>query len=157
MKSKLNLSIKFLFLVVTITLFSCNNNDDDRASNGSSYKITITLNDVNVNDDYVSVTAVGNNQSGVINYPMWKINDADQPNIQTISLIDTDFSGTTKTYIVETVNPIGIFTSGFQIINYGQPLTGSLKIERNGKTMVNETINLVGDNTDFTNEYSFNN
>ena len=135
-------------------LFSCSESDNNSSS---SFKITITLNDVNATNDYVSVTVVGNNQSGNVVLPLWRINGSDQANSQTVSLDKNDFTGTTKTYVIESIKPIQIFTASVQIINYEAPLTGTLKIENNGNIIVNEAINLVGDNTDFTESYSINN
>ena len=144
-----------LMIIALIILFSCSS--DDNSSSSSSYKITVTLNDVNTTDDFISIVVVGNNQSGVNNYPMWKLNGVNQENVQTISLGKNDFTGTTKTYVMETVNPIEILTSGVQIINYGNPLTGSFKIEKNGTILINQDINLVDDNSDFTQDYSYSN
>ncbi len=157
MKTFKSLLLSTLVIASLISIFSCSSDDNSNSNTGSSYKITVTLNDVNATDDFISIVAVGSNQSGVNNYPMWKLNGANQANVQTISLGKNDFTGTTKTYVMETVNPIGIFTSGVQIINYGNPMTGIFKIEKNGSILINQTINLVGDNTDFTQDYSYTN
>lgn len=149
-KLKISLTATLMSLVFT----ACNN---DEAIKNSKIKITIDLNDVNATDDFVSITVVGNNQSGNVTLPLWRLNGSDQPNSLTVSLDKNDFTGNTRTYVIETIKPIQIFSAGFQIINYGAPLTGTLKIENNGSIMVNETINLVGDNTDFTENYSVNN
>ena len=145
---------KVIIICSLFILFSCSESDNDTSS---GYKITITLNDVNATDDFVSVTVVGNNQSGNVTLPLWRLNGSDQTNSLTVSLDKNDFTGNTKTYVIETIKPIQIFSAGFQIINYGAPLTGTLKIENNESIMVNETINLVGDNIDFTENYSVNN
>lgn len=150
------LSDALVHMMVFFTLSSCSNNDDNNNShNDSSYKITITLNEVNENNDYVSVTLAGNNLSGDVESPLWSINGEGQPNTLTVSLDKNDFTGATKTYIIETNTTIDVFTAGVQIINYGPALTGSFKIEQNNTTVVSEAINLVGDNTDFTEDYSF--
>ena len=155
MKTYKSLLLGTLMIFSLISAFSCSS--DDNSSSGSSYKITITLNDVNATDDFISIVVVGSNQSGVNNYPMWKINGVNQENVQTISLGKSDFTGITKTYVMETVNPIEILTSGVQIINYGNPLIGNFKIEKNGTILINQDINLVGDNSDFTQDYSYSN
>lgn len=150
------LSDALVHMMVFFTLSSCSNNDDNNNShNDSSYKITITLNEVNENNDYVSVTLAGNNLSGDVESLLWSINGEGQPNTLTVSLDKNDFTGATKTYIIETNTAIDVFTAGVQIINYGPPLTGSFTIEQNNTTVVSEAINLVGDNTDFTEDYSF--
>lgn len=154
MKSNKDFFTKALTLLLVISLFACSKDSDPAA--GSTYKITVMLNEVNASNNYVSITTVGNNQSGVVTYPLWRLNGTDQANIQTLSLDKNDFTGNTKTYVMETVSRIQIFSAGVQIINYGPSLTGSFKIEKNGSTVVNETINLTGDNSDFTKNYSFN-
>lgn len=154
MKATLIWCQKVILIFSLLILFSCSESDNNSSS---SFKITITLNDVNATNDYVSVTVVGNNQSGNVVLPLWRINGSDQANSQTVSLDKNDFTGTTKTYVIESIKPIQIFTASVQIINYEAPLTGTLKIENNGNIIVNEAINLVGDNTDFTESYSINN
>ncbi len=154
MKTTLNWCQKIILIFSLFILFSCSESDNNSSS---SFKITITLNDVNATNDYVSVTVVGNNQSGNVALPLWRINGSDQANSQTVSLDKNDFTGTTKTYVIETIKPVQIFSSNFQIINYDNPLTGILKIEKNGNIIINETLNLVGDNNDFTESYNINN
>lgn len=154
MKNSLNILRKVMTIYMCALLLSCSESDNDTSS---TFKITITLNDVNATDDFVSVTVVGNNQSGNVTLPLWRLNGSDQTNSLTVSLDKNNFTENTKTYVIESIRPIQIFSAGFQIINYGAPLTGMLKIENNGNIMVNETINLVGDNTDFTENYSVNN
>lgn len=150
----LKMPLKLLLILILVT--SCSSNDDHDSS-GNHYKISVTLNHVSATYDYVSVVAVGSSITGNNTYPMWKVNSQEIPETQTVSLDKNDFTGSTSTYIIETVNPIDILTVGTQIINYGENLTGSVKVEKNGSVKVNETINLVGDNTDFTENYSFNN
>ena len=164
---KLLVMIKLIFrrihLLIFGTLFtssilviSCGDDDDD--NKGNNYKITVTLNNVNEADDFVSVVAVGTNISGNNNSPMWRLNDQDRPAaVQSVSLGDNDFTGGTVMYFIETINPIDYLTIGVQIINYGEDLTGTFTVEENGTIQINETINLMGDNTDFTENYSFNN
>jgi hypothetical protein len=151
MKSKV-LKVSLLLSLMALLAVSCSNDQDDNS--GNNFKITVSLNNVNATDDFVSVAVAGQNASGNV-YPMWKVNSQEKPATQTVSLGDTDFTGSTTTYIIETVNPIDVMVVGIQLINYGNDMTGSLKIERNGNTVVNEIISLVGDNKDFTEDYSF--
>lgn len=154
MKNSFNMLCKALAIFSLLVLSSCSKSEA-YSNSSSKYKITITLNDVNETNDFVSLTVVGNNQSGNVNFPLWRLNGIDQPNSLTVSLNKNNFTGNTVTYIIETVNPIEIFSAGVQIINYGPPLTGTFKIETDGNVVINETINLVGDNTDFTHNYTF--
>lgn len=153
MKTRKLLGIN-LILLTLLVLPGCGDGQDGSTS-GATYRITLTLQDVNPQDDFVSFTAVVNNQSGMITYPAWRLNNVSQGNLQTISLDKNDFSGGTTSYVIETVDPVQIFTSGIQIINYGSPLSGAILIQKDGVVVVDETIDLVGDNTDFTYDYSF--
>lgn len=153
MKENILKSLLFLSVLTFLFFASCNT---DESSKGSNVKIIVSLDEVNASDDYVSVTIVGNNQSGNIDFPLWKLNNINQSN-EIVSLDKNNFSGNIKTYTIETIKPIEIFTASFQIINYNNPITGTIKIERNGNIMVNETINLQTDNSDFTESYTINN
>lgn len=152
LKARLNI----ILIPFVLIIYSCSNKDD-KNTNASNYKITVTLNNVNAIDDFVSIVAVGANFSGKNTYPMWKVNGQNQPQTQTVSLGDTDFTGVTTIYVIETINPLDLVELGVQIINYEQDLTGNLKVESKDKTLINEAINLVGDNSDFTKDYSFDN
>jgi len=141
-------------LTLLMGLSSCGDDDDDKA--GAVYRVIITLNAVVSTDDFVSVTVAGTNQSSAVIDPLWRINGAAQPNVPIVVLDADDFTGSTKTYEIESVVPIDVLASGVQVINYGSPLTGSYRVEREGKVLVNEVINLTGDDSDFTRDDTFN-
>ncbi|WP_300669222.1 hypothetical protein [Soonwooa sp.] len=141
------------FAIVSMLVLSCRSSDDGGSTtNGSNYKITVTLNNVSA-EDFVSVVTVGAGKSDV--YTNWKVNGKVRSGESTISLGKNDFTGSTKTYVIETSEPITTMTAGAQIINYGADLPMSYKIEKNGKTVVDENLTLKGDGTDFSKNYSF--
>lgn len=141
-------------LILLTGISSCGDDNDESA--GAVYRVVVTLNAVVANDDFVSVTVTGTNQSTTVIDPLWRVNGVAQAN-QTLILLDAeDFSGGSKTYEIESIVPIDVLASGVQVINYGSPLTGSYRIEREGKVMVSEIINLTGDDSDFTKDYTFN-
>lgn len=149
-------SIIALSLFSTLFLSSCkssNDDDDVKSENGNSYKITVTLNNVNADDDYVSVIAVGTGAGTKLD--VWKVNNVVKSGESSVSLGDTDFTGSTKTYIIETTEKISNFTNSIQIINYGQDMTVSYKIEKDDVVKINENVTLAGPGTDFTKNYSF--
>ncbi len=137
-------------------LTSCSKDDDiveEAFGQGSHYKITVTLDNVNTDDDYVSVVIVGTTGSGKTD--VWKVNGVAKTGESAIGLGDNDFAGATKTYVIETTEPIASFTGGVQIINYGAPLPVKYKIEKGSETVVNENVTLTGDGADLTKQYSF--
>lgn len=144
-------------MTVGTVLTSCSKDDDDVAEEvlgqGSHYKITVTLDNVDPDRDYVSVVTVGGTGSG--KNDVWKLNGVAQTGESAISLDKNDFAGSTKTYVIETTDPIRAFTNGVQIINYGGPMAVKYKIEKAGKTEINENLTLTGDGADFTKQYSF--
>lgn len=156
---RLNPRITFLGILSLLTLVlitSCSKDDNGPGGNppnGSHYKITATLNNVNPQDDYVSIVVSGGNLAGKTD--VWKINGVVKTGESAVGLNDGDFSGTTKTYVIETTVPIRAFAGGVQIINYGENLPLSFKIEKDNKTIVNENLTLTGDGDDFTKQYSF--
>lgn len=137
-------------------LTGCSKDDDlveEAIGQGSHYKITVTLDNVNPDDDYVSVVVAGGTGGGKTD--VWKVNGVAKTGESAIGLGDNDFAGATKTYVIETTEPIKAFTGGVQIINYGASLAVKYKIEKGNETVINENITLTGDGSDFTKQYSF--
>lgn len=150
------LTSAFSSLLMMLLVSSCSNSDDNNDTGAANYKITVTLSNVNETDDFVSVVAVGSKLSGGNTYPMWKVNEEEEPATQSVSLGDTDFTGSTTTYVIQSIYPLDLVELGTQIINYGQDLTGKIKVEKDGNIVLNQSINLIGNNKDFTKDYSFN-
>ncbi|KFC19513.1 hypothetical protein [Chryseobacterium sp. FH1] len=158
-KTSIKIALYGLLSVMTFgtVITSCSNDDDDimeeTVGQGSHYKITVTLDNVNPDDDYVSVVVAGGTGSGKTD--VWKVNGVVKTGESAIGLGDNDFAGSTKTYVIETTEPIAAFSGGVQIINYGAPLPVKYKIEKGNETVVNENVTLTGDGADLTKQYSF--
>lgn len=133
---------------------SCSRDDDGGGSgkDGNMYKITVTLNGVDAND-FVSLTAAASDAAASTS--VWKINGVTQNGQVGVSLNDTNFTGSTKTYVLETNFKVIALAAGGQLINYGGAITGSYKIEKNGKVEVNETINLASDGANWSKQFNF--
>lgn len=156
-----NLKKRFAFLgmlsVLTLgTLSSCSSDDnsgDVSIPEGSNYKITVTLDNVNPDEDFVSVVVSGGTIDG--KNDIWKVNQVVRTGESAIGLNKNDFGGATKTYVIETTQPIRAFAGGVQIINYGANLPIKYKIQKGNDVVVDENLTLSGDGADFTKQYSF--
>lgn len=131
---------------------SCSRDDDGGGKDGNMYKITITLNGVDAND-FVSLAAAASDAAASTS--VWKINGVTQNGQVGVSLNETNFTGSTKTYVLETNFKVIALAAGGQLINYGGAITGSYKIEKNGKEEVNETINLATDGANWSKQFNF--
>ena len=136
-----------------ITSCSSDSNDDDiKDSENNRYRVTVTIGHVDPRD-YVSVSTVGGLNSNKTD--VWKVNGTVRPGETTIGLGKQDFSGTTKTYVIETVDPIRLLAAGVEIMNYDNDMPINYKIEKNSKVVIDENLTLKGDNSSFTKNYSF--
>lgn len=144
-----------LSMATFATVFtSCSNDNqvDEIVGEDSHYKITVTLDNVNPNDDFVSVVVAGSTFNGKAD--VWKVNGVAKTGESAIGLNKNDFAGGTTTYVLETTEPIRAFSGGVQIINYGADLPLKYKIEKANETKVDESRTLSGDGADFTKQYS---
>lgn len=156
---KVNAKIIFLGILSVMTFgtlaTSCSKDDNNTepVTKGSNYKITVTLSNVNQDKDFVSIAVAGGNFAGKTD--VWKVNGVVKTGESAIGLSKTDFAGATKTYVIESTEPIRGFAGGVQIINYGEDLPVNYKIEIDGKVKVTETPTLSGDGANLTKQYSF--
>ena len=133
---------------------SCSRDDDPSPNNssGNKYKITLTLNGVDA-DDHVVFSLAGTNTNADSN--VWKINGQTQAGQIGIGLNEDNFSGSTKTYVIESNFPIVSIASGFTVINYNPgAITGNLKIEKNGSEVVNQAVNLSANGAELIKTYN---
>lgn len=155
---KMNKRFAFLGVLSALafgTLTSCSSDDnsgDISIPEGTNYKITVTLDNVNPDEDFVSVVVSGGTLNGKTD--VWKVNQVVRPGESAIGLNKNDFAGATKTYVIETTQPIRAFAGGVQIINYGASLPIKYKIEKGNEVIVNEDLTLSGDGADFSKQYS---
>lgn len=144
--------------LLTLGLFTTGCSSDDNSSEPfkqekDTYKITVTLADVDQDRDYVSITFVGGTITGKTD--VWKVNGVVKTNEAAASLSKKDFGAGAKTYVIETTEPIHALTGSVQIINYGADLPFNYTIEKAGKVLISEKATLSGDGKDFTKQYTF--
>jgi len=143
--------------VVLLTTFSSCSKDDDNIpspSDGRNAKFTVTVTDAPASA-YISLVIVGltkdPNEATV-----WKVNGVVQNNQNAVSLGKNEFSGTTKTYVIESVKPLQAITVGAQCINVEDlPYKISYKAEINGEVKTDQKDFTVAKNADFSKKYTY--
>jgi len=144
-------------LIFSLTLlFSCKKDDDNTTpgSTGKTVKLTFTVNGVNAESDYVSFVAVGGASDRTTN-TVWKVNGVTRSNEQGISLGKNDFTGTTKTYVIESVVPLDLVKVGIQCINFDAPYVLSYTAEVDGKVVTSNQNVSVETNKDYTHDFTY--
>jgi|GEM_PF-292059 len=156
-------TISFCSFLMATAIFStgCSKDDDDNSpddgngSSGKNIKITVTVSSAVDQADYISLVSSGGTLTSD-DKTVWKTNGAIQNSQQAISLGRNDFTGSTKTYVIESIKQLDACSIGVQFINFDQDLKFSLKIEVNGKVSVDESNKtLTGEGSDFTKQYQF--
>ena len=155
-------SISFCSLLMATAVFStgCGKDDDNTPENGNggtgkNIKITVTVSSAVDQSDYISLVSSGGTLTPGDN-TIWKTNGVTQNSQQAISLARNDFTGSTKTYVIESTKKLDACSIGVQFINFGQDLNFSMKIEVDGKVSVDESNKtLTGEGSDFTKQYQF--
>lgn len=153
MYKKLVLKCMMMLLATAFifTLSSCSDRDDDDAG-GNTYKLTLTLNGVD-NDDHVSFSLAGTNTNADSN--VWKVNGETQAGQMGISMDEDSFTGSTKTYVIESNFKLVGIASGLTVSNFGtSTITGNFKIEKNGSEVVNQPVNLTSSGANLTKHYN---
>lgn len=157
MRKKIVLKTLMMFLSIgaILGLSACGSDDsapNGGGTNGNNYKITLTLNGVDVNDNLIFSLA-GTNTNADSN--VWKINGQTQSGQIGISLTEDDFLGSTKTYVIESNFSIIGISSGITVSNFAPgTITGSLTIEKNGSNVVNQAVNLTADGDNLIKQYN---
>ncbi|MGN8059622.1 hypothetical protein ACTJKN_25310 [Pedobacter sp. 22163] len=146
---------KLLSLALVLTLlFSCKKDSEGTpATSGKTAKFTITANGVNSSDDYVSFVIVGGDTKGT--KTIWKVNGVTRNNEAAISLGKDDFTGSTKTYVIETVLPVDVITTSVQCINFNASYQISYKAEIDGKVITNDDGVTIDVNKDYTHQFDY--
>jgi len=84
-----------LSLILGLTLlFSCKKDDAPENNGGKTAKFTITVNGINVNDDYASFVIVGGDYAQ--SKTVWKVNGVERSNELGIGLDEDDSQGVLK-------------------------------------------------------------
>lgn len=143
--------------VVLLTAFSsCSKDDDDTPSpsDGRNAKFTVTVTDAPASA-YISFAIVGLTGDPKES-TVWKVNGVVQNNQNAVSLGKNEFSGTTKTYVIESVKPLQTVTVGTQCLNVEDlPYKVSYKAEINGEVKTDQKDFTVTKNADFTKNYTY--
>ena len=150
----------FITAITCAVLFtgfsSCSkkSSDDPSPSDGRTAKFTVTVTDAPTSA-YISFVMVG-----LTNDPkeatVWKVNGVVQNNQNAVSLGKNEFSGSTKTYVIESVKPLQAITVGAQCLNVENlPYKISYKAEINGEIKTDQKDFSVTKNADFTKDYTY--
>lgn len=143
------------FLLAATMFASCGDKDNTPTPGnptGKNAKITVTVSGVEAND-YASFVIVGGDYAHT--KTVWKVNGVVQNNETAISLGHDNFTGSTKTYVIESTTPLQVVTVGIQCINFDAPYTISYKAEINGKVETNDANISVEENKDYTHDFSY--
>ncbi len=145
-------------LLLTGLLVGCSSDDNSGdveipGTESHTYKYTVTVDQPIDESDFISFVIVGGNQNPN-NNTIWKVNGEVQTGQASVSFNDQSFE-TTNTYVVETIDPIRLSTSGASFINFGNDLKFRYKIEVDGKEVVSEDQTLSGDSKSWNKDYTF--
>lgn len=155
-------NLKNLLLVTTLVGFisvlaACskkNSNENNPSNGGRTAKFTITVTGA-PESAYLSFVTVGltNNPSDAT---VWKVNGAIQNNQSTISLGKNNFSGSTNTYVIESIKPLTTISAGIQCLSPGDAAYKvSYKAEVNGEVKEDIKDFTVTKSADLTKDYTY--
>ncbi|WP_345949181.1 hypothetical protein ABDD95_20255 [Mucilaginibacter sp. PAMB04274] len=137
---------------------SCSKKDNDESSpsspDGRTAKFTVTVTNA-PESAYISFVMVGltNNTTDAT---VWKVNGVVQNNEKTVSLGKNNFSGNTKTYVIESIKPLSNISVGVQCLSPGTASYNiSYKAEINGVVKADNKDVTVTANSDFTHDYTY--
>lgn len=166
LSSKLKTMKKAIFrnLLMAVTLIgfvsaltSCGKKDSDEnnpSTGGRNAKFTITVTGA-PESAYLSFVMVGltNNSADAT---VWKVNGAVQNNQSSVSLGKNNFSGNTKTYVIESTKPLTNISAGIQCLSPGnEAYKVSYKAEINGEVKEDIKDFTVTKTADLTKDYTF--
>lgn len=152
---------KMALIVCTIAMgifTSCSDDDGGgttNPANGKNVKLTITINGA-ADSDYLSFVAVGSAASNPSESTIWKVNGTTLTNERAVSLGKNEFTGSTTTYVIESVTPLTTVSVGMQFLTSPErSYTFSYKAEVNGKVVKEENNVQVTSDNDYTHDYSY--
>jgi hypothetical protein len=151
-----NFTTAFICAVLLAGFSSCSkkNSGDPSPSNGRNAKFTVTVTGTPASA-YISFVMVGLT-SDPKEATVWKVNGVVQNNESSVSLGLNNFSGNTKTYVIESVKPLSTIGVGIQFLNVEDiPYKVSYKAEINGEVKNDEKDFTVTKNADFTHDYTY--
>lgn len=126
--------IALSFLLFTVLITGCKKDKDPKADSKISMKVTMTVTGADAGDQTDFRVTAGNHDASQYGAPVWKLNGTTQGNESVILMDVQRFTGSTKTYTLETVKPFDFGGFAIYISNSdGAALTVSYKAEINGK------------------------
>lgn len=152
-KCMLKHTVFIFMLVLGVVLVGCSSDDDRPSPNRNTYKVTMTISNVE-EPDFISLTIAGVNFDASAGNTLWKINGQEMTGETVVSLARADFVGSTLTYTIESIKPLDQLLVGVQLLNFNNDLSFILKIEKNGQIEIDEEKTLT-DGNDFTKQYTF--
>ncbi|MDR2234712.1 MAG: hypothetical protein LBE92_01185 [Chryseobacterium sp.] len=151
MKMQMTKSMVF-GLITLITLgtvsTSCNKDDDEPSNAKANIKITVSVTGADSNDQVDFGIGAGNHDASQYGSPVWKINGVVQGNEDDIIMGIDDFTGSTQTYVFETVKPFNFGNLNAHVTNHdGGPVSVSYKTEVGGALETDVTTTVVAGQT----------
>lgn len=136
-------------------VFTACSKDDDPMEAKANMKFTVTVNGADSNDQVDFLVKAGNHDASQYGNPVWKMNGVAQGNEDHIQLEVSNFTGSTKTYVFETVKPFNFSSMNVTVSNLdGGPVSISYKAEVGGNVETNENKSIVAGQT-FIKDYSY--
>ena len=150
---KMQKTKRIIFSLLTVIAIgsisvACGKDDDDPSNAKANMKMTITINGADSNDQVDFGIAAGNHDASQYGSPVWKINGVTHGNEDDIILGINDFTGSTQTYVLETVKPFNFGNLSAHVTNHdGGPIAVSYKTEVGGSVETNVTTTVVAGQT----------
>ena len=151
-----NLTTVIICVVLSAGFSSCSkkNSGDPSPTDGRTAKFTVTVTGA-PSSAYISFVMVGLT-SDPKEATVWKVNGAVQNNESSVSLGKNNFSGNTKTYVIESIKPLSAISVGVQCLNVeNSSYKVSYKAEINGEVKNDEKDFTVTKIADFTHDYTY--
>ncbi|MBZ4189404.1 hypothetical protein [Niabella beijingensis] len=147
----------FMTVIALPALFSSCGKDKSTADDNKikTAKFTFTVTGA-ANGSVVSISASGNNTAGKT--AIWKVNGQIRSGEDAIVLNAANFTGNTKTYVLEITEPlfkIGINLAG-ELAESGTPFKISYRAEVNGNTVKDEQSVTVDQTHGYLRMYTYN-
>ena len=162
MKTRQASILMLAFVLFTgLVLGGCNKSDDSPNTNTdpnnkiSTAKFTITITGAQADKSIISIVAAGNNRVGESN--IWKVNNVARPTATAVTLDQSNFTGSTQTYVLETTKPVYKISInvGASSIASGSPYTLSYKAEINGAVVKNDANITISSSSSYTQFYTY--
>jgi hypothetical protein len=155
-------SLKNITLLLSLTavcfVLSCSKNSTSPVPSlpkGKTAKFTISVNGA-TNDDYISFVFSGASNDVSGSTTIWKVNGVTQENEQAISFAKNDFTGSTKTYVIESTTPLAAIATSVQCISTSTTsYTISYKAEIDGQVSGDYQNITVAENQDYTHQFNY--